>query len=240
MKKTSLPLILGAAATALVLLLAAVLPALFVREEREIASQEPLSAGERAELFALYWAEDERCTVERLDPENFGETELAEGREAILRLQDKTCFDRGVRLTENSGERFYALYREDGRGLRMREFYEQSAGDWSNWFRVFADMDTGEVYFLYQSSKCLQHPSMYPAREIVTGARAVAEEWGGCIGYEHCAVLSGGENAVSAVYVRGDDALYYDTSYTAYTTPEYVVDFRIVMQPPLAEDGTAE
>ena len=236
MKKMTLPRIFGVAAAALALLLAAVVPALFLRARADALAKEPLSVAERAELFALYWAEDARCTVEIVDAESIDEEELADGLEAILSLQDQTCFDRGVRMTENKGERFYVLRREDGRGLRMREFYEQSTGDWSNWFRVFADMDTGEIYFLYQSCKCLNHTSLYPSREIITGASGVAQKWAECIDYDHCAVLDVTDNTVRAAYVRNNEALYYDTSYTAYVSPEYVVDFRIMMQPPEVEN----
>ena len=236
MKKMSLPRVFGIAAAVLALLLSAAVPALILRSRTETEPPEPLSVAERAALFALYWAEDARCSVETVDAETIDEAERASGRERILSLQDQTCFDRGVRLTENAGERFYILRGEDGRGLRMREYYEQSTGDWSNWFRVFADMDTGEIYFLYQSCKCLRHTSLYPPREIITDAEGIAREWAVCIGYEHCAVLETKDNSVRAAYVRGNGALYYDTSYTAYTTPEYAVDFRIMMQPPEAEN----
>lgn len=228
--------LLGAVITALVVLLAATIPALFVRDDAALSEAQPLTTAERAELFALYREEDARCAVEELQREAFSEEELAGSGDVIRKLRSSLRIDRGEIVPESTGERFFLLGTADGRGLRMREYYEQSAGDWSNWFRVYVDIDTQEVFFLYQSSKCLKNEEKYPEEDAAVGAKEMAELWIEYLpGCERMVLLEENENMVSAAYLRGDEAIYYDTRYTTYTSPEYVVDFRFAIRPPMEE-----
>lgn len=228
--------ILGAAITVLVVLLAAIVPAFFVQDHDALSEAQPLTTAERAELFALYRAEDARCAVEELEVDAFTEEELAGSWDVIRDLRDSLRIDRGEIVPESTGERFFLLGTADGRGLRMREYYEQSAGDWSNWFRVYVDIDTQEVFFLYQSSKCLENEEKYSEKDVAVSAKEMAELWLEYLpGCERVILLEEKENTVSAAYLRGDEAIYYDTRYTTYTSPEYVVDFRFTIRPPMEE-----
>jgi hypothetical protein len=230
--RKKLPLILGVAATALVVLAAAVLPALLIPPHGIEAPEQPAAPGERAALFSRFWYEDAALEVILLDRAAFTEAELMPSGERIRALHDTFLFDDAAPSPESSGEHFYILRGEDGVTLRMREFYEQSTGDWSNWFRVFTDIDGDEIYFFYQSCKCLQNEENYDFVDL--SARALSEGWAETLGATGSVWLGSAGSASRAVYVVGGEALYYDVSYTSYTTPEFVVDFRFVMKPPPA------
>ena len=232
MREKRLPLILGGAAAALVLLLAAVIPALFVRPDVPETAPVPLTTAERAELFRLYWAEDVRCTAETCAREDFTPEELAPSEKLTEALHAEYAVDRGTPLVESAGEHFYLLRGADGREMRMREYYEQASGDWSSWFRVYTDIDTQEILFFYQSCKCLKNERRYDPAEIGSDAWTLSAMWADTVGCESYLCLGGTDGKVSAAYVRGEQAVYYDTSYTTYTSPEYVIDFRMVIQPP--------
>ena len=228
--RKKLPLILAVAGTAIVVLLAAVLPAAFIPQPGTDAPEIPAAPGARAALFNSFWSEDASCEVVLLDSSAFSEAELAASGERIRALHETFLFDDADPTPENSGEHFYILRGSDGTTLRMREFYEQSAGDWSNWFRVFTDVDEDEIYFFYQSCKCLQNEENYDFADL--NARTLAEGWSDMLGADGCLFTPGEGTNSRAVYVRGGEGLYYDLSFTRYTTPEYVVDFRFVLQPP--------
>ena len=228
--RKKLPLVLGVAATALAVLLAATIPALFIPSKSTDAPEIPASPGERAALFNQFWNEDASCEVLSLDRSAFSEAELAASGRRIRALREAFLFDDAQPLPESSGEHFFILRGKNGVTLRMRESYEQSVGDWSNWFRVFTDIDEEEVYFLYHSSKCLRNAENYDFGDL--NAQTLAEGWKDVLGASSCAWTPDAGTASHAVYVKGEQALYYDLSYTSYRTPEYVLDFRFVMQPP--------
>ena len=230
--RKKLPLLLGIAATALAVVLAAVLPALFIPPKSIDAPETPATPGERAALFNAFWNEDASCETVLLDRSAFSEQVLAASGERIRALHDTFLFDDAQPMPESSGEHFYVLRGENGVTLRLREFYEQSAGDWNNWFRVFTDIDGDEIYFFYQSCKCLQNEENYDFVDL--SARALSEGWAETLGATGSVWLGSAGSASRAVYVVGGEALYYDVSYTSYTTPEFVVDFRFVMKPPPA------
>lgn len=232
MKRERLPLILGAAAAALALLLAAIVPALFVREAANEAAAVPLTTGERAALFQLYWAEDEHCAVERFQRSDFAAEALAASDALVQQLRADLRFDKGEPVTDTAGEYFYRLWTQDGRSLRMQEYYEQSSGDWSNWFRVFVDIDTLDVYFLYESSKCLKNKQNYPLDDV-PGAWDLAEAWQEYMGYDEFVYLSGEGNSASVAYIDGEQTIYGDVRFTTYSSPEYVVDFCVELKPPV-------
>lgn len=238
MKQERLPLIVGTAAVVLSLLLAAFIPALFVRKAPEKRPDAVLSGGERAALFALYWAEDERCTVEHLERSDFAPEELAGSDELVRQLHADLIFDRGAPVPESAGEHFFVLRRKDGESLRMQEYYEQSAGDWSNWFRVYVDIDSLDIYFLYESCKCLKNADDYPVG-VWPDAWELVVAWQDYMGYGKCVFLDGDGNKASVAYLDGERAVYCDVSITTYASPEYVVDFRIVRTAPQTFSGSA-
>ena len=225
-----LPLILGIAATALVVLLAAVVPALLIPPGSVAAPEEPSTPGERAALFNAFWREDASCEVILLDRSAFSDAELAPSGERIAALHERFLFDDASPASDSSGEHFYILRGGDGTTLRLREFYEQSTGDWSNWFRVFTDIDGDEIYFFYQSCKCLQNAENYDFSDL--DAWTLAEVWQETLGAQSNVYLGSEGNETKTAYLLGERALYYDLRYTTYTAPEYVVDFRFLMQPP--------
>ena len=227
--REKLPLILGIAAAALLVLLAAVVPALFIPPRTNDAPLVPATPGERAALFGRFWREEEGLEIVRLDRTAFSEAELAASTARIEALHEAFLFDDALPASESSGENFYILRDADGTTLRMREFYEQSSGDWSNWFRVFTDIDEEEIYFFYQSCKCLQNPENYDFSDM--NAWTLADGWRDVLGAENVVYLGAEGVMARAAYLMGEQALYYDVSYTSYTTPEYVVDFRFVLQP---------
>ncbi len=228
--RKKLPLILGVAATALVVLAAAVLPALLIPPHGIEAPEQPAAPGERAALFSRFWYEDASLEVILLDRAAFTEAELMPSGERIRALHDTFLFDDAAPSPESSGEHFYILRGEDGVTLRMREFYEQSTGDWSNWFRVFTDIDGDEIYFFYQSCKCLQNAENYDFSEL--SARELSDVWRSALGAQQSLLLGGEGNVTNTAFLLGEQALYYELRHTMYTTPEYVVDFRFLMQPP--------
>lgn len=239
MKKEQLPLIIGAAAVALVLILAAAIPALFVEKTPAEQPDVVLTGGERAALFDLYWTEDERCTVEQLERSDFAAEELTGSDELIRQLHGDLRFDLGEPVAESSGEHFFVLRREDGGYLRMQEYYEQSAGDWNNWFRVYVDIDSLDIYFLYESCKCLKNEEKYPIGVLPTAWDLIAA-WQDYRGYDKYIYLGGDGNKASAAFLDGERAVYCDVNLTIYTSPEYVVDFRIVRKPPTDGVTTGE
>ena len=228
--RKKLPMILGIAGTALVVLLAATLPALFIPPASIEAPVIPATPGERAALFEKFWNEDSSCEVILLERSAFSEAELAPSGARFAALHDAFMFDDASPAPESSGEHFYILRGENGVTLRMREFYEQSTGDWSNWFRVFTDIDGEDIYFLYQSSKCLQNAENYDFSGV--DAWTLADHWMETIGAQECMYLGVEGNEARAVYLQGERAMYYRIRYTSYTAPEYVVDFRYMMEPP--------
>lgn len=230
--RKKLPLFLGVAATVLAVLLAAVLPALFIPPKSVDAPETPATPGERAALFNAFWNEDASCETVLLDRSAFSEQELAASGERIRALHEASLFDDAQPLPESSGEHFYVLRGKDGVTLRMREFYEQSAGDWSNWFRVFTDIDEDEIYFFYQSCKCLRNEENYDFSDL--NAQTLTESWKDVLGADDYHFSPGAGTTSYGVFVRGEQALYYTLNYTSYTTPEYVIDFRFVMKPPPA------
>ena len=225
-----LPMIFACAGTVLVVLLAAVIPALFIPPKSAAAPETPATPGERAALFAKFWNEDSSCEVILLERSAFSEAELAPSGERLAALHDAFLFDDAAPAPESSGEHFYILRGENGVTLRMRELYESSTGDWSNWFRVFTDIDGDEIYFLYQSCKCLQNAENYDFSDL--DAWTLASSWQDVLGAQNCMFLGSEGNEAIAAYLLGERALYYKVRYTSYTTPEYVVDFRFMMQAP--------
>ncbi len=228
--RKKLPMILSIAATALVVLLAAAIPALFIPPKSIDAPEVPATPGERAALFEQFWNEDASCEVLLLERSAFSEELLAESGARIAALHDAFLFDDAAPAPESSGEHFYILRGENGVTLRMREFYESSTGDWSNWFRVFTDIDGDEIYFFYESCKCLQNAENYDFSDL--DAWALADAWQDVLGAQSCMFLGFEGNEEIAAYLLGERALYYKVRYTSYTAPEYVVDFRFLMQPP--------
>lgn len=224
-------MILGISCTVLILLLAATLPALFVQDSPEEAAEVPLGIQERARLFSLYWAEDESCRVEAFSREDFSEEELEPSGEKISEFRAAMAIDQGGPMTESAGEHFYTLTLPEGGTLRMREYYEQSTGDWSNWFRIYVDIDTLDVYFLYVSCKCLRNVNDYDlAGMSEMDVYELARGWQEYLGADFCIPTYGEGNTLQSVYVRGGEALCYRESYTFYSSPEIVVDFMLRIQ----------
>ena len=223
-------LLLGIAATAAVVVLAAVLPAAFLPPKNSSTAETPAAPGARAALFNRFWNEDALCEVMTVERSAFSEEELAPSGERIRALHETFHFDDATPLPESSGEHFYILRGADGVTLRMREFYEQSEGDWNTWFRVFTDIDAEEIYFFYQSCKCLHNAGDYDFSDL--NAQTLSEEWKDALGADECLFTPGAGTLSHGVYVSGGQALYYDLSYTSYTEPEHVEDFRFVMKPP--------
>ena len=105
--RKKLPLILAVAGTAIVVLLAAVLPAAFIPQPGTDAPEIPAAPGARAALFNSFWSEDASCEVVLLDSSAFSEAELAASGERIRALHETFLFDDADPTPENSGEHFY-------------------------------------------------------------------------------------------------------------------------------------
>ena len=231
MKAGRFRIILGICCTVLILILAATLPALFVSDAPREVTEETLGMQERARLFSLYWAEDESCRVEAFSREDFSEEELQPSGEVIQQLRTGLTVDCGNPLPESAGEHYYVLTLPEGGTLRMREYYEQSAGDWSNWFRIYVDIDTSDVYFLYVSCKCLRNADMYDLDGMADmDVYELAVSWQDYLDADLCIPTYGDGNALKSVYVRDDEAMCYRASYTYYDSPEIVVDFMLRIQ----------
>ena len=75
--------------------------------------------------------------------------------------------DSGALRSESSaGEEIYTV--ADGeRGIRVYEYFRGWTADWTNWYNVKTDIDTGDVYYLYCSSICERGYNEYQAARVL-------------------------------------------------------------------------
>lgn len=139
-------------------LLAALLPLAFRGGSTETESV-GFGAGDRAAIFSAYWNDSGRgCTVRNIPgPEKMDIDKCTQRMEEIV----GACVIDSQRGPANSAGSEYVSVTNDAGTIRTCRMWMEFQGDWNNWIDVCFDMDTGEVYFLYVSSKCISNGEIY-------------------------------------------------------------------------------
>ena len=154
------------AVTALVLVVCLLLPLLFRGDGTAEVDAGPttyMSAGERAELYRRY-AADEGLALTQLDGSSVGDAELVGCMRLVNSVMNLLVMDDGsIRTDGPSGTNFYTLS-DNGRSIRIMEYYREWTADWHNWFTIHVDLDTQEIYYLYYSANVQQNGGEYAGR----------------------------------------------------------------------------
>lgn len=206
--------ILGLVLVAVVLVIAGWLPTRFLGETnagtaavRPPTTAEPeateapapldreLTREEKAELFQLYKRDlDMNVSLGggygyRLSDETGRPEETFKMIDnKIAMLSEGFVFDDSVSDAGDysTGTEFFTLTSEQGGSITVCRYFLSWQGDWKNWFTVFIDVDTGEIYHFYVSSGMDRYD---PNRELYYGllpsgftAEQIGELWGNFCG----------------------------------------------------------
>lgn len=177
-------LIAGAVLMAAVLVVSAILPARFYREPQtsppdsgqnsgingflkpSATSQDSIVFGSltREERIELY---NSGNTIEVYDPSGLSAQQYSDCYDKVEYVYDTLLVDRGEAVLNEFAEKgvvaehYYYISDGNGRGIRFIEAYSSWYADWKNWFDIFIDLDTGDIYQLYYSIGCMQNRDRY-------------------------------------------------------------------------------
>ena len=205
-----------AVAAAVVFLLAALLPLAFRTGSVETQSEE-CGPGDRAAIFSAFWNDGGRgCTVRSIPGPEKKDIDACTQR--MSEIVDGCIIDTQRAAANSAGSEYVSVTNDMGT-IRTCRMWMESQGDWNNWIDVCFDMDTGEVYYLYVSSKCIGNGEIYidalpEGFNTQTAAELIADEWG-C---ELVKVVWSGKtgDTATAVFLNGGSAVCIELTCTYY------------------------
>ena len=216
------------AVTILLLCVFLMLPLLFL-DGGEIAIIGSVPAEDRnVTLFARYDAGE-------LERTELSESEIKSGkldaaRETAGKISSALFMDSGALRSESSaGEEIYTV--ADGeRGIRVYEYFRGWTADWTNWYNVKTDIDTGDVYYLYCSSICERGYNEYQGRAesfIRSGLESLVAE----LGFENVDYRQNGAETMHVELTKGGLVYVYDLRCHIYEDagPSLLVDLSLTL-----------
>ena len=207
-----------AVAAAAVFLLAALLPLAFRAGGGEVAESGEFDAGARAAVFSAYWNDSARgCTVRNMSgPEK---KDIDKCTQRMSEIVDMCVIDLQRGSANSAGSEYISVTNDEEKTIRICRMWMEFQGDWNNWIDVCFDMDTGEVYYLYVSSKCISNAENYidalpDGFNTQTAAEQIAHERGS----ELVKVVWSGKtgDTATAVYLDGGSAVCMELTCTYY------------------------
>ena len=209
--------LIACAAAAVIFVVSALMPLAF--RGRVTASEAPLPINVRGRIFSRYWTETGDVKAEPLTevPEELRLRCEAE----VAALKSECITDKGSVTVDSEGCSYYTLTGEQG-SMNICRAWLQSQGDWRNWLDMCFDADTGVIYYLYVSNKCLtnfsEYKGMFDPFPDVTGVAEKAEkdsgfelvrlDWSGDMAESGHAVFSCPDGALSLEI----GCIYYESS----------------------------
>ncbi|MGN1001579.1 MAG: hypothetical protein ACI4PC_02310 [Oscillospiraceae bacterium] len=219
-----LKLIVAGSATAVLLLLAMLVPLAFRNGEETAA---PGTLGERASLFAAYWDGSDEVNWKKIEKPSKQQEKA--GAQLLETLVEEIVPDK--RLTEAApGGREYVRVSNDLLSMDLCRMWMSAQGDWQNWLDLYFDLDTGDIYYLYLSSECLFNGNDYLDEPAAFDAENVADRIGEWIGYDLRYLVWSGDptDTATAVYMAGGSSVCVDISCTYYRATLIDVKIRCV------------
>lgn len=222
-------LIIFSALTLAILVLAALIPVHFLNNDAVEKSDKQLRVSQRADLFDLYWREASGgYDFSALDLDN--EAELSQSRQKIDGLLADMVMDEAKGIVSSEGNEFFELTDHEGKTMRIWHSWSEWSGEWKNWFDVYIDIDSLDIYYLYLSSECLVKPRSYvPEPFPYSDAMNAAGHWQSVCGYELIGVSWSGEptETAASIYLFDNDAIHYGINCIYH--PGILFDLRILI-----------
>ena len=216
-KDDRLTLTFYASVMGVVFLLAALLPLAFRTGGSEVVDSGGTGTGERAAIFSAYWNDGARgCTVRSIPGPEKKDIDACTQR--MSEIVDRCVIDAQRAAAGSAGSEYVSVTNDAGT-IRICRMWMEFQGDWNNWIDACFDMDTGEVYYLYVSSKCISNAETYldalpEGFNTQTAAEQIAEERG-C---ELVKVVWSGKtgDTATAVFLDGGSAVCMELTCTYY------------------------
>jgi len=246
------------AAAAGFLLLCALLPLAFSGEEQppegpgatemsqpvpSLPAYAPAELDDRARLFDAYWngggvgiVKTDFTAEDIISGSADGGQSISSCQDFIHRLMDDFNIDQSMDRVQASGINYFSIADSSGTSIRVAEGYREWYGDWKNWLRIFVDIDTQDVYFIYLSSICRSNFELYPYIDAVT----MVQTFGDRLGYELMGFVDDekyaeeGKENWAVVYRDGDTCRAYRLHGSTYYDPaasSQLVDYTMTAIP---------
>ena len=202
--------------TALVLLLAMWVPSLFAPNVKD----EPLTNAERVSMFCDYF--NKRDPGMQVSEQSVPVSSLSSYLGNSVTILDTMIepmisallLEPGSAADGNRRAILCEITDDYGRASRVLRLFSEWEIDWHNWLDLCIDIDTGELYYMYISSRCLNNRENYTADRIdrpstpaeavtlwstFTGQQSVSLDWSGTIGDTAFAVFSSDSEQIEYV-----------------------------------------
>lgn len=219
-------LVYYAVAAAVVFLLAALLPLAFRPDSVEAADSGEFDAGARAAVFSAYWNDGGRgCTVRNIPGPERKDIDACTQR--MSEIVGACVIDTQSGAANSAGSEYVSVSNDLGT-IRTCRMWMESQGDWNNWIDVCFDMDTGEVYYLYVSSKCISNGETYlDALPEGFNTQTAAEQIAARRGCELVKVVWSGKtgDTATAVFLDDGSAVCMELTCTYYQSS--LLDFKL-------------
>ncbi len=128
--------------------------------------------GARASMFAQYMEKSSEVRVKVDSKPDKAEIKYCDN--IFDELYERCILDQKNGKSVTEGQEFIVLSDKEN-SMRMCHMWVQDQGDWTNWFDIYMDVDTGFVYYLYVSSICLNNAELYYYDSDIS-AKTVADE----------------------------------------------------------------
>ena len=193
-------------------------------QAQEASAPVTLSLADRAAAFSDFLAAE--TEPEPLEASLVSYTQRRQSKVLTDWALDTFTVDRQTGELGGSATLYYDIPCAGG-SFRVMHAYREWFGDWNNWLSLYADADTGEIYYLYVSCGCQKNAAQYGDEEMDNAALAglLAER----SGFTLEAVEDTGEQT-GVCFVTGETgAAVFDLKCLCY--PASLIDYTWVIRP---------